>query len=217
MTAALPPPPGSRLQIGATSLQNRIAEVAIELFYSRGAQSTTVRDITAACGLTPGALYNHFASKEELLYVLIRDVHRHADAGLAAAVAGAEPEPPAQLAAAVRYLVGHVAALRKASLVANREFSLLTDPRREEITQIRRQLRGRFTEILLDGSGQGVFALPGGGDRIAAALTANAIGTLCANISEWTRDNYPVPLSDLQDRYVVMALRLAGAGGSRAS
>ena len=46
---------------------------------------------------------------------------------------------------------------------------------------------------------------------MAAALTATAIATLCADISEWTQENYPLPLPDLQDRYVEMALRLAGA------
>ncbi len=219
MTATMPPGPDPRLPIGGTSLQGRIVDAAIELFYSRGAQATTVRDITAACGLTPGALYNHFRSKEELLFVLVRDVHLQTDAGLAAAVAGAGDDPRAQLAAAVRFLVRHVALHRKPSLVANREFTGLNDERRQEITDIRRQLRRRFAEVLLAGSRAGVFTLPGGQDRVSAALTANAIGTLCANISEWTRGDYPVPLADLQDRYVDMALRLAGspAGGSGGS
>ena len=74
MTAEIPPQPSPRLPIGGTSLQSRIAEAAIELFYSQGATATSVRDITSACGLTPGALYNHFSSKEQLLYVLIRDM-----------------------------------------------------------------------------------------------------------------------------------------------
>lgn len=211
MTAETPPPPGLRLPIGGTSLQSRIAEAAIDLFYSRGAPVTTVRDITAACGLTPGALYNHFSSKEELLYVLVRDVHLLADEGLAAAIAAAEPEPAPQLAAAVRFMVLQAAGLRKQSLVANREFTTLPAEMQDSITAIRRQMRGRFAEILMAGGAAGDFVLPGGQDRLSAALTANAIGMLCANISEWTRANYPVPLDDLQDRYVLMALRLAGA------
>ena len=211
MTAATPNQAGPRLPIGGTSLQGRIADAAIELFYSRGALATTVRDITAACGLTPGALYNHFSSKEQLLYVLVRDIHLLADAGLAAAVAGADPEPAAQLAAAVRFMVWQAGAQRRPSLVANREFVTLSESRREEVTAIRRRLRSQFADILLAGCRAGVFSLVGGQDRLAAALTANAIGMLCANISEWTRDDYPEPLADLQDRYVDMALRLAGA------
>jgi TetR/AcrR family transcriptional regulator, cholesterol catabolism regulator len=211
MTAETPPPLGLRLPIGGTSLQRRIADAAIELFYSRGAAATTVRDITAACGLTPGALYNHFSSKEELLYVLIRDIHLLADEGLAAVVGGAGPQPAARLAAAVRFMVAQAGGLRKQSLVANRDFMALPADMRDQITIIRRRMRARFAGILLEGSEAGDFVLPGGQDRLTAALTANAIGVLCANISEWTRVNYPVPLADLQERYVLMALRLAGA------
>jgi TetR/AcrR family transcriptional regulator, cholesterol catabolism regulator len=212
MTAATTQQPSPRLPIGGTSLQGRIAEAAIDLFYSRGALSTTVREITSACGLTPGALYNHFSSKEQLLYVLVRDIHLLAEAELTAAVAAADPEPVAQLAAAVRFMVAQAGGLRKQSLVANRELATLADERREEVNEIRRRIRARFANILLAGAQTGEFVLPAGQDRLSAALTANAIGTLCANISEWTRDNYPEPLGDLQDRYVEMALRLAGAG-----
>jgi AcrR family transcriptional regulator len=211
MPAETPEQPRTRLPIGGTGLQNRIAEAAIELFYTRGALATTVRDITSACGLTPGALYNHFTSKEQLLYVLIRDIHLQADAQLEAAIAGAAPDPAARLTAAVSFLVAQAGGQRQQSRVANREFITLTEARRTEITGIRRRMRGRLTEILLDGGGQGLFAVPGGPDRTSAALTASVIGTICANISEWTQENYPIPLAELQDRYVQMALRLAGA------
>ena len=211
MTAEIPPQPSPRLPIGGTSLQGRIADAAIELFYSQGATATSVRDITSACGLTPGALYNHFSSKEQLLYVLIRDIHVLADQGLAAAIAGAESVASAQLSAAVRFMVWRAAGSRKQSRVANREYARLPRDSRDEVKAIRRRMRGRFAEILLAGAQTGEFALPGSQDRMAAALTATAIATLCADISEWTQEHYPLPLPDLQDRYVEMALRLAGA------
>jgi Tetracyclin repressor-like, C-terminal domain len=106
--------------------------------------------------------------------------------------------------------VWQAAGPRKQSRVANREYTTLPRASREEIKVIRRRMRSRFAAILVGGTETGEFALPGSQDRTAAALTATAIATLCANISEWTRENYPVPMSDLQDRYVEMALRLAG-------
>jgi len=213
MTAALPPAPQPELwlPIGGTGLQRRIAGAAIELFYSQGATATSVREITAACGLTPGALYNHFSSKEQLLYVLVRDIHVLADEGLEEAISAAEPQPRVQLAAAARFLVGRAAGPRKPSHVANREYTRLPRPARDEIVAIRRRMRARFADILLSGAQADVFSLPGSQDMAAAVLTATAIATLCGNISEWTRENYPISLSDLQDRYVEMALRLAGA------
>ena len=56
MTADSAALPGGPLPIGGSPLQCKLAEAAIDLFYARGALATTVREITGACGLTPGAL-----------------------------------------------------------------------------------------------------------------------------------------------------------------
>jgi TetR/AcrR family transcriptional regulator, cholesterol catabolism regulator len=210
MTAELKPHGLPRLPIGGTELQGRIADAAIRLFYERGAFSTTVRDITAACRLTPGALYNHFASKEDLLYVLIRDIHVLADADLATVIAEAEGDPASQLAGAVRALITHAAGQRERSRVANREFVALSESKRKEIVAIRRMLRDRVTSVLDTGIKTGEFELIGSQDHAAAALTANVIATMCSNISEWTTTIGLLTLPDLQERYVEMALRLVG-------
>jgi TetR/AcrR family transcriptional regulator, cholesterol catabolism regulator len=205
-----PAEPDGRLPIGGSALQRRIAGAAIELFYARGSSATTVREIAAACGLTPGALYNHFSSKEHLLYVLIRDVHLLVNAQMAAALENSPPDPASQLSALVGFLVAHTAGAKKQSHVANREFTRLSGERRQEITALRRQIRDRFAGILTDGAAQGVFSLPGGDDKRSAALTASAIAILCVHISEWTLGQNPHSTAELQDRYVQMAMRMAG-------
>lgn len=203
-----------RLPIGGTALQCRLGEAAIELFYSRGALATTVREITGACGLTQGALYNHFTSKDHLLYVLVRDIHVLANEQMAATLAAAGPQPVDQLTAMVRFLVAHTAAFKKRSRMANREFTVLTGDRRQEVRALRRQIRDRFTGILLAGAEQGVFDLPGGNDLPSATLASTTISSMCVHISEWTLDNYPLDLADLQHQYVTMALRVAGASAN---
>lgn len=210
--ADAPPELGDRLPIGGTAIQARLAEAAIELFYQRGALATTVRDITRACALTPGALYNHFASKDQLLYLVVRDIHRQVDEQLAALLVATGDDPVAQLTAAVKFLVSHTSGFKKRSRVANREFTVLTGSRREEITTIRRQTRDRFAAVLLAGAQQGVFRMVGGADMGAATFTAATITTMCVRISEWTLAAYPLPVTDLQDHFAELALRLAGAG-----
>jgi TetR/AcrR family transcriptional regulator, cholesterol catabolism regulator len=204
---------GDRLPIGGSPLQQKLAEAAIDLFYAQGALATTVREITGACGLTPGALYNHFSSKEYLLYVLVRDIHLQVDRQLAATLAAAGPDPAEQLASTVRALVGHTAGFKKQSRVANREFTMLTESPRQEIQAIRRQIRDRLTGILLDGAQQGVFSLVGGNDQAAAMLCSATITNMCVHISEWTLEHYPLGIAELQDRYAQMALRVAAASG----
>jgi AcrR family transcriptional regulator len=203
--------PDGRLPIGGSTLQCRIAEAAIDLFYANGSSATTVREITAACGLTPGALYNHFSSKDHLLYVLVRDVHLLVNAQLARALEAAPPDAASQLAALVAFLVSHTAGAKKRSRVANRELTRLSGAYRDEVTALRRQIRDRFAGILQAGAEQGTFLLPGGNDQRAIALTASAITILCVHISEWTLGQNPHSAAELQDRYVEMAMRMAGA------
>lgn len=204
---------GSRVPIGGSDLQRKIGEAAIELFYARGAVATSVRDITSACGLTPGALYNHFASKDDLLYVLIRDIHVQVDDAMAVALANADPDPVNQLSSIVRFLVAHTADYKKQSRFANRDFTVLTGARRQEIRSIRRRMRDRLAGVLMDGANQGSFSLAGGNDEPSATLCSGTILNMCVHISEWTLEHYQLGIADLRDRYVDMAQRLAGATG----
>jgi AcrR family transcriptional regulator len=49
----------------------RIVAAATELFHERGYASTSIRHIAERLGMTKGALYYHFASKEELLLAIV--------------------------------------------------------------------------------------------------------------------------------------------------
>jgi AcrR family transcriptional regulator len=208
---------GSRLPIGGSVLQRRLGEAAIELFYARGAMATSVREITGACGLTPGALYNHFSSKEDLLYVLVRDVHVQVDSAMAQVLADAGADPVDQLSEVVRFLVAHTAGFKKQSRVANREFTVLTGERRQEIRAIRRRMRDRLAGVLLEGAEQGAFSLAGANDQPSATLSSTTILNMCVHISEWTIEHYPLGITDLQDRYVTMALRLVDVSADAVS
>lgn len=59
--------------------RGRILEAACRVFARRGYEAATVEEITAECGIAKGALYSHFASKEELFRtVLLEQVRRRA-------------------------------------------------------------------------------------------------------------------------------------------
>jgi AcrR family transcriptional regulator len=49
------------------SAKLRIEEAALHLFAQQGVAETSVRDIAAAAGVSDGALYRHFPSKDELV------------------------------------------------------------------------------------------------------------------------------------------------------
>ena len=98
-----------------------IRAAAFAQFAERGYPVVTVRDIMKACGLTQGALYNHFKSKDELLHDIIASTQGELERQCQQAVAGAGGDPRAELAAFVRVYVMRHCRLRIAALVANRE------------------------------------------------------------------------------------------------
>jgi AcrR family transcriptional regulator len=198
------------LPVGGSPLQQRLAAAAIELFYRQGALTTSVRQITEACGLTPGALYNHFESKEELLYVVVRDIHLRLENVLLEARAAVAGDPVAELRAIVEVYVARHSEHRETARVANREFPLLTGERYDEVVAIRRRLRDSLADVLLAGQKKQVFHLVGGEDRTAAVLTALPILDMCVHISEWFHEDSPLGHAELEARYVGLALRMAG-------
>ncbi|MBS9476752.1 TetR/AcrR family transcriptional regulator [Ancylobacter sp. VKM B-3255] len=59
-------PPAARRGRDGTVTRARIEAEALTLFAQKGVDGTSVRDIAQATGLSEGALYRHFPSKEEL-------------------------------------------------------------------------------------------------------------------------------------------------------
>ena len=51
-----------------TDTRQRIEEAATKLFVARGITETSVRDITREVGISEGALYRHFESKDDLVW-----------------------------------------------------------------------------------------------------------------------------------------------------
>lgn len=95
----------------------RLLSCAMEQFGQRGYAQTTIVDIERAAGLSPGAggLYRHFASKEELLLIAVRD-YRAQIAAVAEELPLAELATPSQALDAIPRLLGPFVAKQLPSL-----------------------------------------------------------------------------------------------------
>ena len=84
-----------------TDTRDRIEKAAIRLFVEKGVTETSVRDIARAVGVSEGALYRHFVSKDALVWAIF-ERHYVAFAGRLDALAEAETTARQKLAAMIR-------------------------------------------------------------------------------------------------------------------
>ncbi|WP_018389053.1 TetR/AcrR family transcriptional regulator [Ancylobacter sp. FA202] len=96
--------PARRGRDGADT-RARIEAVALELFAQKGVAGTSVRDIALGVGVSEGALYRHFPSKEKLARELFLTRYGALAAEICAIDAD-EPELPAKLRAMVGLACG---------------------------------------------------------------------------------------------------------------
>src|SRR5688572_11629348 len=138
------------LQEAIPHTSKRIVEAALDLFYERGFKATTMREIALACGLTAGALYNHFSSKDDLLSQIMTRVHVDLERTLEEATASAD-DPQEQLKAYCRaHALFHTQSIKEAR-VASREIGSLQNGALAEVVEARRRSTALLRKILRRG------------------------------------------------------------------
>ncbi len=58
------------------ALKDRIIHESLRLFSTNGYMSTSISDLLASTGTSKGGLYNHFKSKEELLFAALSEARK---------------------------------------------------------------------------------------------------------------------------------------------
>jgi AcrR family transcriptional regulator len=188
-----------------------IRAAAFQQFAERGYPVVTVRDIMKACGLTQGALYNHFKSKDELLHDIIASTQGELERVTQQAVAGAGDDPRAKLAAFVRVYVMRHCRLRVEALVANREIGWLDAARVADIRRSRRAIRDVVVAILRQGVESGLFDPPLTGGRQDLKAIAMALLDQWTHVSMWYGPGGQIAEEEMARLYADMALRAVGA------
>jgi AcrR family transcriptional regulator len=182
--------------------RRRLYEAAIDLFADKGFYGASVRDLAAALGQQPGALYGHVASKQQLLFELVligQEEHRE---WVTAALLDAGPDPREQLAALVRAHVLvhlHFAALAR---VTNRENRALSPEQRAATLAIREDAERMFVDVIERGIRKGEFVVQD------LDLVLAAIGAMAIRAAEWWTPDSPHSADHVADTYAQFALQL---------
>ena len=89
----------------STGVKPKVERAALDLFAARGVDGVSIAEIAAAAGVSQGALYRHYPSKEELAWTLFSTAYLRSGAELDA-IRAREPEFRARIAAMVAHFCG---------------------------------------------------------------------------------------------------------------
>jgi AcrR family transcriptional regulator len=121
----------------------RLLEVARTLFGTRGYNDTSLDDVVAAAGVTKGALYHHFAGKEDLFRALFEQIKREVSERVGATFLGPDPW---------RSLLDGCQAMVDAHLDPGVRQIVLLDGRSVLGWERARQIESRYTAAVLRGA-----------------------------------------------------------------
>ena len=138
------------------SKKQRIMEAAAQLFRDKGYSATSMRDLAQAVHLQASSLYNHIASKQEILReICFNNAHRF-NAGIREVEQTFSHAPERVKALISMHL--EIATRDFTSITAfNDEWRHLEEPHLTEFRTLRKDYENRFKAILIAGMEAGQF------------------------------------------------------------
>lgn len=137
---------------------NRLLVAARDAFAANGYKGTTTRDIAAGAGMSPAAMYIHYASKQEMLFRLSVLGHNACYASLSAAVDKGAPPRKKLRAAVYDFTVWH-ARHHVISRTIQYELLYLEPENLAPVAEVRKKIHGLVERIVRDGVRSGDFAV----------------------------------------------------------
>src|SRR6266705_1874457 len=137
------------------STAGEIRSVALDLFYKRGFLATTLRDIAAKVGIQVGSLYNHIASKGELLFEIMETVML--DLLEDQRKVARTPDVVERMRLLVYHHVKFHGERAEEVFIGNSELRSLNRTQRKRVVTLRREYELMFQNELKDGIRQGKF------------------------------------------------------------
>lgn len=192
------------------STQERIYDAAVGRFAARGFAATTLRQIASDVGLEVGSLYNHIASKQDLLYRLMC----RAMAEITEYVAAAESlsdDPSTRLWNIAKAHVEFYAIRRQQARALDMEIRSLAHEHYIANRQLRKGYEKLFIDALEDGIQKGRFR------DVDTHTTAFALISLCSGVATWYTYRGSRQLDELARSYADLVIRSVSISGPEGS
>lgn len=193
------------LAVERSTAANRgtVLEAACLLFADHGYRGTSMKDIATALGVRAPSLYNHVASKQEILYEIMDKAMDRAIAALDDALAGVD-DVAGQLRRATESLVLDFLRYPAEVTVCNNEVRSLDPGHRRAIVAKRDRYAARVRDIIELGCRTGQFGTK------TPLLAAFAVLEMGNGAKSWFKPSGRYPDTYVAREYGEFALRIVG-------
>jgi AcrR family transcriptional regulator len=139
-----------------SGVPGRLLEAATRLFAEKGFESTSVQEVVEAAGVTKGAMYHYFGSKDDLLYEIYHRVLSVQTERLEKLFAGDGTYAERVHAAAVDVVLTSIANLDD-TVIFFRSMHMLGAEKQALVRAERRRYHERFRDMIDEGQRAGEF------------------------------------------------------------
>jgi AcrR family transcriptional regulator len=188
-------PPGDR-----GGVPERLVAEATRLFAEKGFDRVAVQEIVDAAGVTKGAMYHYFGSKDDLLHEIYGRVLRMQTERLEAVAASAAPLPERLRAAAVDVIVTSIANFDETK-VFYRSMDHLSPAKHREVRAERRRYHERFRALVAEGQQAGTFRAD-----VPADLVVNYFFGSVHHLGTWYSADGPLSARQVGEHFAELLL-----------
>jgi AcrR family transcriptional regulator len=139
-----------------TSVADDVTRAAVDLFATQGYANTSVQQIVTAAGVTKGAMYHYFQSKDDLLFGIYDRLLSLQKAHLDDTIARGGTVDEILRAACIDVLETSIEFLPEGT-VFFRSAHMLSEGRQQEVTRRRREYHDEFAALIERGRTEGLF------------------------------------------------------------
>ncbi|HEY3711234.1 MAG TPA: TetR/AcrR family transcriptional regulator [Amycolatopsis sp.] len=184
------------------AVPRRLLQQATKLFAKKGFDRTSVQEIVEAAGVTKGAMYHYFGSKDDLLYEIYARVLREQTAQLEK-VADSDAPLRARLAtAASDVVVSSIENLDDNTIFLQSMHQLSTE-KRKAVRAERRKYHERFRRLIEEGQAGGDFRA----DKPADLVVDFFFGSV-HHLGSWYRRGGPLGAREVGDHFADLLLSM---------
>jgi AcrR family transcriptional regulator len=194
-------PTMARKPSSATSgVDERLLSEATRLFAKQGFDRTSVQEIVEAAGVTKGAMYHYFGSKDDLLHEIYGRVLREQTERLEKFVAGEGPARTRLLGAAADVVVTTIENMDDVKIFGQ-SMHHLSPAKQRAVRAERRRYHERFRSLVEEGQRDGSFRAD-----VLPDLVVDYFFGAVHHLGMWYRRSGPLSAADVAKQYADLLL-----------